>query len=155
VDPTDTAHGYKAIGQAYFLKGQSEESRIWLDSASAYIESLWERGFLEAGWTPPAIGPVYAMLGQKEKAINSAREEAEMLSLQYDALLGCDRLEEMAITYAIVGESDLAIDLLDSVLSMPSNLTVHKLRGYPFFDPLRDNPRFQALIKKYEKQHGT
>jgi tetratricopeptide (TPR) repeat protein len=154
VDPTDTARGYKAVGQAYFLKGQADESRIWLDSARASIESLWKRGFLEAGWTPPTIGPVYAMLGRKDEAIKLAREEAETLSLQYDAMLGCESLEDLAITYAIVGEADLAFDLLDSLLSMPSELTVHKLRGYPFYDPLRDHPRFQELIEKYEKEHG-
>ena len=36
------------------------------------------------------------------------------------------------------------------VLSVPSDLSVHILRLDPLWDPIRDHPRFQALLAKYE-----
>jgi len=34
-------------------------------------------------------------------------------------------------------------------LSRPSWITVGGLKADPVWDPLRNNPRFQALLKKY------
>ena len=53
--------------------------------------------------------------------------------------------------YALVGAQELVIQQLDELLSRPSQLSVSQLRLDPLYDPLRDNPRFQALLAKYEK----
>ena len=45
---------------------------------------------------------------------------------------------------------DEAVDLIAQLLDEPSALTVHLLRLDPIWDPIRDNPRFQALLAKYE-----
>ncbi len=50
----------------------------------------------------------------------------------------------------MVREYDAAIDQLESLLAVPSNTAVPMLRIDPTWDPLRDNPRFQALLAKYE-----
>jgi len=58
--------------------------------------------------------------------------------------------------YVMAGEYDLAIDLLEHVMSIPFDLeSVATLRLSPRWDPLRDNPRFKALIDKYEKKNGS
>ena len=61
----------------------------------------------------------------------------------------------MAQIYSIVGEYDLAIDELELSLSIPGWSTPNFLRADPFFDPLEDLPRFQALLEKYEKESNT
>ena len=38
----------------------------------------------------------------------------------------------------------------DELLSIPCDLSVGLLRLDPVWDPLRNNPRFQALLEKYE-----
>jgi len=48
-----------------------------------------------------------------------------------------------------VGENARAIELLDSLLGRPSPVTVPLLKLSPAWDPLRNDPRFQALIDKY------
>ena len=53
----------------------------------------------------------------------------------------------MAIVYAQAGEQELAIDELETALSMPSDISIPWLRVDPLFDPLRDNPRFKALLE--------
>jgi hypothetical protein len=61
----------------------------------------------------------------------------------------------LAHVYIIVGEHDLALDELTYLMSVHSGLTVPQLRIDPLYDPLRENPRFQALIEKYEKEYET
>ena len=52
--------------------------------------------------------------------------------------------------YILAGEYDAAIDQIEALLSTPSPYTTVQLRLEPFWDPLRDHPRFQALLDKYE-----
>ncbi len=46
--------------------------------------------------------------------------------------------------------AEAAIDQVEVLLSIPSNISVVALRHDPFWDPLRNHPRFQALLAKYE-----
>ena len=52
-------------------------------------------------------------------------------------------------SYALVGEFEAAIDQIEYLLSIPSLLTVDWLRLHPWWDPLRDHPRFQALLEEH------
>ena len=47
-----------------------------------------------------------------------------------------------------------ALDLIEELLSIPCQLSVGLLRLDPVWDPLRDNPRFQALLEKYDTNGG-
>jgi hypothetical protein len=49
----------------------------------------------------------------------------------------------------MVGEYDAAIDQLEILLAVPSPTSVPMLRIEPTWKPLRDHPRFQALLEKY------
>ena len=53
-----------------------------------------------------------------------------------------------------LGEPDLAIDLLDELLSMSYDyaVTVPLLRLEPVWKPLQDHPRLLALFEKYETE---
>ena len=67
-----------------------------------------------------------------------------------EAIRGAQKVEELARIYTMVGEYDAAIDQLESLLAVPSITAVPMLRIDPVWKPLRDNPRFQALLAKYE-----
>jgi hypothetical protein len=62
--------------------------------------------------------------------------------------------EDRAKVFTIVGEYDRAVDELDIILSEKYYLGVPALKVLSTWNPLRDYPRFQALIKKYEKEYG-
>src|SRR5438270_1398109 len=90
-----------------------------------------------------------AYLGDKAAALTEARRATEILPESKDAFGGPEITEGAAEVCAIVGENTRAIELLDGLLSRPSPVTVALLKLSPAWDPLRKDPRFQALIDKY------
>ena len=72
----------------------------------------------------------------------------ELLPMNKDAMRGAERVEDLACIYTMVGEYDAAIGQLESLLAVPSITAVPMLRIDPVWDPLRDNPRFQAMLRK-------
>jgi hypothetical protein len=66
-----------------------------------------------------------------------------------DALTGPKITLGLAIIYARTGEVDHALQLLDHLLTVPGGVTVPLLKLDPVWDPLRSDPRFQALINKH------
>jgi hypothetical protein len=61
----------------------------------------------------------------------------------------------MARIYAKSGRYDDALDELEYLSSIPSPYTARYMAITSDFSELRDHPRFQALIEKYEAEHGT
>ena len=59
------------------------------------------------------------------------------------------QLPELVAAGAIRSENARAIELLDGLLGKPSPVTVELLKLSPMWDPLRNDPRFQALLEKY------
>jgi len=59
------------------------------------------------------------------------------------------RITNLVVIYTWLDEQDDAIDQLDLLLSIPSELSVSLLKLDPLYDPLREHPRFQALLAKY------
>jgi len=57
----------------------------------------------------------------------------------------------MAQIYAWIGDKDQAFQLIEKSLTTPNGLTAPQLKLDPVWDPLRDDPRFQALINQYAK----
>jgi len=71
-----------------------------------------------------------------------------LLPVTNDAWRGLYRVEDLAAIYAMVGEHDAAVEQLAYLLSIPSHISVPLLRIDPKWDVLRDNPRFQRLLKR-------
>jgi len=95
------------------------------------------------------LGLILAGLGRKEEAIKVGKRAVELLPESQDALDGPEVTVVLAQIYAWTDEHDQALELLDHLLQVPSSLTVPLLKLDPVWDPLRKDPRFQALIDKY------
>jgi serine/threonine protein kinase/tetratricopeptide (TPR) repeat protein len=151
---TDTIWTYIRLAELMrFLNRLADEHTYW-DSARKLLEPLYERPAPVGSRMLQPLGVVYAGLGRKQDAIDAALGVVADLPLSDDYFLGSDPLYELAHTYVLTGDYDKAITLLDNLLSVPSEVTVALLKLYPLFDPLRDHPRFQALMDKYEKEQG-
>jgi len=59
--------------------------------------------------------------------------------------------EAMARIYALLGDADHAIPLLERLLQLPYPITPALLRLDPVWDQIRNDPRFQELAA--EKNH--
>jgi len=60
----------------------------------------------------------------------------------------------MAYVHVLLDDYDQALDRLEEVLSVPAYFSTAWMQADPLLAPLRNHPRFQALIIKYEKEHG-
>jgi hypothetical protein len=67
-----------------------------------------------------------------------------------DAFRGVSRVEDLALIYTMVGNQEAALQQLDFLLSHPSLISATLLQLDPRWDPLRKNPKFEALLAKYE-----
>jgi TolB-like protein/Flp pilus assembly protein TadD len=96
------------------------------------------------------LAKALAQLGEKEAALAEAQRASELQPESRDALEGPHITEDAAQVHAILGDNNRAIEILDGLLNRPSYLTVHGLRVNPVWDPLRSDPRFQALIDRHD-----
>jgi hypothetical protein len=92
---------------------------------------------------------ILAALERKQEAIAEGKRAVELLPESRDAFDGPRITAALASIYALTGEADEALRLIDHLLGIPSGLTVPMLKLDPVWDPLRDDPRFQALIDRY------
>ncbi len=95
------------------------------------------------------LGLILVGLGEKELAIAEGKRAVQLLPESQDAFDGPKMTVALAQIYAWTGESDQAIQLLDRSLSTPMGITVPFLKLDPMWEPLRNDPRFQALIDRY------
>jgi serine/threonine protein kinase/tetratricopeptide (TPR) repeat protein len=99
------------------------------------------------------LGMSDAALGRKEDAIREGRRAVELLPVTKDMMAGGVVLANLAIIYAWTGEKDLALEQLATAIRFPSPefISYGQLKLHPFWDPLRDDPRFEKLVEESKK----
>ncbi len=139
--------------EAFHFQGDSESAKAAFEAARTELEkALEERP--EDYRLYGSLGIALAGLGRKDEAIDAGRKSVEMQPVDREAYIGFFNDTATTEIYTRVGELDLAIDQLDYLLSIPSKFSVSVLRLDPRWDPLRDHPRFQALLEKHEKRRN-
>jgi TolB-like protein/Flp pilus assembly protein TadD len=136
-------------GAIYTFLNDKEKAR----SAFKNARQIAEKSVREApndAFRHAALGQILAGLGEKEAAIAEGKRAVNLVPESEDALEGPKAAVELAKIYTWTGETDQALLLLDHSLSRPSGITVSSLKIDPIWDPLRSDPRFQALIDKYD-----
>src|SRR6266700_1241002 len=139
-------------GRLYLYQGDKIRAQAAFERARLAAEQLVREAPGDPG-RHVQLGAVLAGLGLKEDAINEGRKAVELVPESQDAFDGPQATAALAEIYAWVGEHDEAFRLLDHLLSVPNGLTVPTLKLDPVWDPLRKDPRFQALIEKYAANH--
>ena len=146
----DTGPCPKALleGRLYLYQGDKTKAQAAFERARPVAEQLVRDAPGDPG-RHVQLGAVLAGLGLKEEAVNEGRKAVESVPESQDAFEGPQATAALAEIYAWVGEYDEAFRLLDHLLKVPNGLTVPALKLDPVWDPLRKDPRFQALIDKY------
>lgn len=135
------AEMYHALGETRAARRHYEEARREMSATSA------------ANPRDPsihaALGLAYAGLGMKREAIREA-------DLAIDLSRASSRAATAMMGIAIeilgrTGELDRAFEMIELMLSMQSGreITLPFLRVWPGFDPLRKDPRFDELLRRF------
>src|SRR6266404_5882733 len=97
------------------------------------------------------LGMIDAALGRKEDALREGRRAFELLPVTKDVMTGSELLRNLALIYAWTGEKDLALDQIAAALQGPGHITYGQLRLHPWWDAIRDDPRFDKLVEEAKK----
>ena len=121
------------VAEAAFASARAEMAGL-VDEQPDYAHAHSVLGMSEAG------------LGNKHDALKHGRRSVELLPIARDAMAGAEIQRNLAITYAWAGEKELALNQLREVVGIPSPVSYGQLRLHPWWDPLRDDPRFDKLV---------
>ena len=97
-----------------------------------------------------SLGIVYAKQGRRDEAVREGKLACELLPRSKDGFYYLPYVIDLAHIYTILGDNEMALERLEYLLSNPSYLSTPFLRMDPRWDPLDDDPRFQALLEKYD-----
>jgi TolB-like protein/Tfp pilus assembly protein PilF len=137
-------------GLAARVFGDNEAAMNAFAAAREEMETLLQKqpDYAEA---ESALGMIDAALGRKEDAIREGRRAVELLPLTKDVMTGSELLRNLALIYAWTGEKELALDQIAAALEGPGHITYGQLRLHPWWDAIRDDPRFGKLVEEAKK----
>ena len=151
---TDSGHLQKLAVRAVVrvLAGQIEEAKSAGEEALPLLEArLRERpddifAMTELSW-------VYLALGRNGDALRLARQAADSMPLEKDALAGAYFQNGLAQIEARAGAPEEAVKRLRHLLSIPAGQSVSTalLKIDPIWDPIRSRPDFQQLLSGPEQ----
>lgn len=147
-DPEGLMGKYGTTGIAKKMLGDEAGAREAFLKAKDYAEK-YVAGAPNESKRHGRLAECLAWLGEKEAAIAEAKRGTELLPESVDAFDGPVCTQTLAEVYALVGEYDKALSIVDGLLSRPAQVTVAQLKMSPLWDPIRQDPRFIAMIKKH------
>jgi tetratricopeptide (TPR) repeat protein len=133
---------------AHRLRGDYPAARAAFDSARVFVDSALKAD-ADDERMHAARGLALAGLGRREEALREARWLQQSVAYREDKFQGTYLVEARARILAQIGDVDGALDEIRRLLAGPSLTSVHTLRLNPRWDPIRHDPRFQALLSKY------
>ncbi|HEX2645033.1 MAG TPA: protein kinase [Thermoanaerobaculia bacterium] len=133
-------------GHVFRFLGRQDEARRAYEEARRLLADEVRRNPRDAR-LQSSLGMALAGLGRRQEAMRAAGVAVELSPMSNDAVSGVHRLLDLARVYTMVGEQEAALDQIEYLLSIPAPLSRPMLRLDPFWDPLRNSPRFQALVR--------
>jgi TolB-like protein/tRNA A-37 threonylcarbamoyl transferase component Bud32 len=133
-------------GLAARLRGDQSTARAAFTNARRELEqSVGSQPNYAQGLC--ALGVLDAALGNKQDAIREGERAVKLMPASKSAVDGPALMRYLAIIYAWTGEKDRAIEQLTEAVKLPvAGMSYGQLRLNPLWDPLRSDPRFEAIV---------
>jgi TolB-like protein/Flp pilus assembly protein TadD len=134
-------------GQKAAAKPECEEARVSLEAKRAERQPEDHTSVTELAW-------VYVCLGRNADALRIAREAAESMTIEKDAIVGANFLLGLAQIEAHTSKSEEAVKTLRQLLTIPAGeyVSLTRLKIDPVWDPIRNDPGFQKLLSEPEPE---
>ncbi len=145
-------------GRIALAHGDIESAQRYFAAARPALEG-WVRDDPDDPDHHARLGLLYAYMQRKEEAIRESRRAVELEAESQNAFHGALWAANLALVYALVGEPDQALTLIERLLStpgaatwqdFPSSITLAELRLRWEWDSLRSDPRFQKILASPE-----
>jgi TolB-like protein/thioredoxin-like negative regulator of GroEL len=133
-------------GQIALGRGDGEAAQRAFESTQRIVEADLAKAPDDAKLVA-MLGLVHAVRGRNDEAIAAGRRATKLLSIAKDAYDGPLIATKLAVIYAATGQGDRGIELLKDLIAIPNGPTPGTLRAEREWDPLRNDPRFEALTK--------
>jgi len=132
-------------GLAAWVRGDASAARAALNSARNELgQTVRDQPDYAAALC--ALGVIDAVLGNKEDAIREGQRAVELVPVSKNAIEGATLVRYLAVIYAWAGDKDRAVQQLAETTYLPgSHISYGYLRLHPLWDPLRGDPRFEAI----------
>jgi TolB-like protein len=128
------------------LRGDETAARAAFTSARKQLEQT-VRNQPDYAHGLCALGVIDSALGNKEDAIREGERAVELMPVSKSAVDAPALMRYLAVIYAWTGEKDRAIERLAETVKLPVvGMSYGNLRLNPLWDPLRSDPRFQAIV---------
>jgi tetratricopeptide (TPR) repeat protein len=121
------AQAYYGIGQSYAALGS------YADALEASLQAIEGGSVVASNNRLGSLAYVYALSGQPKQALDLLPELKER-----------DRAAWVGVVYAALGERDLAFEWMGRA----TPLEMLNIKVGPWYDPLRDDPRFEELLRR-------
>jgi len=133
-------------GQGAAAKSECEQTRTLLEARLAQRP--------EDRITLTALAWVYVCLGRDGDALRVARQAADSLPVEKDAIAGRTFLAGLAEIEARTGHVEDAVKILRQLITAPAGqfISIARLKIDPVWDPIRNDPGFQKLISEPEPE---
>src|SRR5581483_4356803 len=127
------------------MAGDNDNARLAFAAARAEHQKVVDA---QPNYGPSlcVLGLIDAALGRKEEALRAGRRAVELLPGEKDAINGARMISYLAMIAAWAGDKDLACQQLEIAVKPPATITYGQLKLWPFWDPLRGDPRFEKIV---------